>query len=57
MDFDMVDGLPLATSKTYATAEAWDCHRDTIVRLYQGERRTLKQVKEIMERDYLFFAT
>ncbi|KAF6802639.1 hypothetical protein CSOJ01_11455 [Colletotrichum sojae] len=57
MDIHMLDALALAKGKTYATPEVWQCHRDTITRLYQREKKTLKEVKEIMERDYWFYAS
>ncbi|KAK1446940.1 hypothetical protein CCUS01_02499 [Colletotrichum cuscutae] len=47
----------LVTGKTYATEEVWDCHRSIIAKLYQDDRRPLKQVKLMMERDYNFHAT
>ncbi|KAK1658202.1 Clr5 domain-containing protein, partial [Colletotrichum godetiae] len=50
-------GAPLVTRKTYATEEVWDCHRSIITKLYQDDKRPLKQVKQIMERDYSVHAT
>ncbi|KAK1447160.1 hypothetical protein CMEL01_08999 [Colletotrichum melonis] len=47
----------LVTGKTYATEEVWDCHRSIITKLYQDDRKPLKQVKLMMERDYNFHAT
>ncbi|KAL0768845.1 hypothetical protein CaCOL14_008153 [Colletotrichum acutatum] len=49
--------IPLITRITYATDEVWDCHRSIITKLYQDDKRPLKQVKQIMERDYSLNAT
>ncbi|KAF6844030.1 hypothetical protein CMUS01_01529 [Colletotrichum musicola] len=38
-------------------AEIWETKRPIITRLYQEEKRSLKEVMEIMERDYHFVAT
>lgn len=37
--------------------EIWEAKRPIITRLYQEERRSLKEVMDIMERDYQFIAT
>ncbi|OHE97313.1 hypothetical protein CORC01_07368 [Colletotrichum orchidophilum] len=55
-EIDVVE-TPLVTRKPYATDEVWDCHRSIITKLYQDDKRTLKQVKQIMERDHSFYAT
>ncbi|KAK1640730.1 Clr5 domain-containing protein, partial [Colletotrichum phormii] len=58
MDTSRDTGAPLVTrKKTYATEEVWDCHRSIIAKLYQDEKMSLKQVKQIMERDYSLYAT
>lgn len=41
----------------WATSEDWAVHKDTIVRLYWNEDRTLKEVMNIMARDYDFHGT
>lgn len=38
-------------------AEIWETKRPIITRLYQEEKKSLKEVMEIMERDYHFTAT
>lgn len=43
--------------KKHATNEDFARHMPTIVRLYSAEKKTLKQVIEIMEREHQFFAT
>ncbi|KAK1992757.1 hypothetical protein LX36DRAFT_752801 [Colletotrichum falcatum] len=50
-------GVPLLMGKPYATDDVWNCHRSIITRLYREENKSLKQVKQIMERDYNLFAT
>ncbi|KAK1968715.1 hypothetical protein LY78DRAFT_679132 [Colletotrichum sublineola] len=49
--------MPLVKGKPYATDDVWNCHRSIITRLYRDEKKPLKQLKEIMERDYNLFAT
>lgn len=39
------------------TNEDWEHHRAIFEQLYSAECRSLKEVKEFMERDYGFFAT
>lgn len=46
-----------ATATSWAEAGDWAAHRSTIARLYADEDRTLREVMEIMKRDYSFFAT
>lgn len=41
----------------YARAEDWEPNRRTISRLYRDENRSLKEVMEIMSRNYHFHAT
>lgn len=41
----------------WATSADWAVHKDTIVRLYWNEDRTLKEVMNIMARDYDFHGT
>jgi hypothetical protein len=44
--------LVVRPGSKYARAEDWERHRETITRLYQGERKSLKELMAIMERDY-----
>ncbi|KAL2756957.1 hypothetical protein ACRALDRAFT_1062623, partial [Sodiomyces alcalophilus JCM 7366] len=37
--------------------EIWEAKRPIITRLYQEEKRSLKEVMDIMEREYQFVAT
>jgi hypothetical protein len=39
------------------TAEEWERHRSLFTRLYVGENRTLKEIRQILARDYDFHAT
>ena len=39
------------------TAEEWDQHRSLFTRLYVGENRTLKEIRQIFARDHGFHAT
>ncbi|KXH66839.1 hypothetical protein CSAL01_01850 [Colletotrichum salicis] len=57
MDASRDAGASLVTRKTYATEEVWDCHRSIITKLYQDDKRPLKQVRQVMERDYSVHAT
>ena len=41
----------------YPAKEEWEERKHIIRRLYKDERKTLKQVMAIMERDYNFSAT
>ena len=43
--------------KKWATDDDFTAHMNTIYRLYNKERKTLKQVMEHMEREHYFFAT
>jgi hypothetical protein len=42
---------------SYASADDWDAHHQTIARLYLYEEMTLKDVKAYMEENHTFFAT
>jgi hypothetical protein len=44
-------------SRRNISAQSWEIQRPTIERLYSIERRTLREVMEIMENDHGFFAT
>lgn len=44
-------------SSTWAREEDWDSHRSIFTHLYIDERKTLKEVMDIMQRDYGFFGT
>ncbi|GKT48510.1 uncharacterized protein ColSpa_08691 [Colletotrichum spaethianum] len=52
-EFDMT----LVTKKTYATEDVWSSHRSMITRLYRDEGKSLRQIKQIMERDHSLYAT
>ncbi|UQC83528.1 uncharacterized protein CLUP02_09022 [Colletotrichum lupini] len=43
--------------KTYATEKDWHRMQPTITKLYRDENRSLRQVSEIMESHYHFYAT
>jgi hypothetical protein len=43
--------------RQYATAADWARHRGAITRLYQNERKTLKELMAIMQSEYGFVAT
>ena len=43
--------------RTRITQSDWNIHRETIVYLYRDCMQPLNQVREIMEREYGFFAT
>ncbi|KAK1574310.1 Clr5 domain-containing protein [Colletotrichum navitas] len=47
----------LVIGKPYATDDVRNCHRSIITILYRDDNKSLKQVKQIMERDYNLFAT
>ena len=44
-------------AKKRLSAETWETKRTIITKLYQEEKRPLKEVMEIMQRDYQFSAT
>jgi len=44
-------------SRKRVPAEIWETKRPIITRLYQEEKRSLKEVMQTMERDYDFTAT
>ncbi|KAK1975839.1 Clr5 domain-containing protein [Colletotrichum cereale] len=50
-------GMPLTSRKCYATDDVWNCQRQTITRLYRDEKKSLKEVQHIMERDYSLYST
>lgn len=54
---DMASPGPSAKPRKRVPAEIWEKKRPIITRLYQEERKSLKEVMEIMERDYHFVAT
>jgi tetratricopeptide (TPR) repeat protein len=43
--------------KIYPTEKDWQCVRETFTRLYRDEGKTLKEVADILEREYFFCAT
>jgi hypothetical protein len=45
------------TTRKRLPAETWEAKRPIIARLYQEEKRPLKEVMDIMQRDYEFNAT
>lgn len=49
--------LPQAKARKRVPTEEWEAKRPIITRLYQEEKRSLKEMMEIMERDYEFTAT
>ncbi|EFQ32721.1 uncharacterized protein GLRG_07865 [Colletotrichum graminicola M1.001] len=57
MDISYDISVPLIIGKPFATDDIWNCHRSIITRLYRDKNKSLKQVKQIMERDYNLFAT
>lgn len=44
-------------SETSYTTEEWNTKRELITRLYFEEDKTLKEVRQILERDYTFQPT
>lgn len=50
-------GLAQAKSRKRVPTEEWEAKRPIITRLYQEEKRSLKEMMAIMERDYQFTAT
>jgi hypothetical protein len=54
---DMASTPPPSKSRKRVPAEIWETKRPIITRLYQEEKRSLKEVMDIMERDYNFTAT
>jgi hypothetical protein len=66
MEFNSLISVPGNSSLASSTVvsrdrwpneEDWATHRFTIKRLYQDENKTLKEVMEIMNREYLVKAT
>lgn len=47
----------LAASKTYANEKDWNRMQPIITKLYRDENKSLRQVREIMESQYHFYAT
>lgn len=39
---------------TNTEGDIWETHEPVIRRLYETQRKTLKEVKQIMEQDYAF---
>ncbi|TDZ54639.1 hypothetical protein CTRI78_v006198 [Colletotrichum trifolii] len=54
---DMASPGQSARPRKRVPAEIWETKRPIITRLYQEEKKSLKEVMEIMERDYHFVAT
>lgn len=54
---DIASPLPPSKTRKRVPAEIWEVKRPIITRLYQEEKRSLKEVMDIMERDYKFTAT
>lgn len=54
---DMTSPGKSAKPRKRVPAEIWETKRPIITRLYQEEKKSLKEVMEIMERDYHFTAT
>ncbi|KAM7218481.1 hypothetical protein V8F06_006085 [Rhypophila decipiens] len=48
---------PFTTQSTYASPENWDLHRAEITTLYLDQDKTLREVREYMEKTHGFFAT
>lgn len=48
---------PAPKQSKYASPEDWDTFRDVITSLYIKEDKSLRQVREYMERNHNFFAT
>lgn len=56
-DFDMQAVMPPAKARKRIPSEEWEAKRPIITRLYQEEKRSLKDVMDILERDHHFKAT
>lgn len=54
---DKASPSPPSKTRKRVPAEIWEVKRPIITRLYQEEKRSLKEVMDIMERDYKFTAT
>ncbi|KZL66751.1 hypothetical protein CT0861_04456 [Colletotrichum tofieldiae] len=54
---DMASPGQSAKPRKRVPAEIWETKRPIIARLYQEEKKSLKEVMEIMQRDYHFVAT
>jgi hypothetical protein len=52
-----INSPPPPATRRPISAQDWDVQRMTIERLYSTECRELREVMEIMERDYGFLAT
>jgi len=52
----LLRSVPSKDSREHSPGE-WELHKSTIQRLYVAERRKLREVMEIMNRDYGFAAT
>lgn len=48
---------PFTTQASYASPENWDMHRAEITALYLDQDKTLREVKDHMEKTHGFFAT
>ena len=48
---------PQSKTRKRIPSDIWESKRQAITKLYQEEKRPLKEVMEIMERDYKFVAT
>lgn len=54
---EMTSSGQSAKPRKRVPAEIWETKRPIITRLYQEEKKSLKEVMEIMQRDYHFAAT
>lgn len=54
---DTGSSMPSSKSRKRIPSEDWEKKRPIIARLYQEEKKSLKDVMEILERDYQFTAT
>lgn len=52
----LLRSVPSKDSREHSSGE-WELHKSTIQRLYVAEKRKLREVMEIMNRDYGFAAT
>ena len=60
MEDDFVEDLPYdikPQKSVRISQEAWEQHRDTILRLYIDERKTLLELMSQMQADSGFYAT
>lgn len=57
MDYQNLTIVRPVPVKRWATEDGFTAHMGTIFRLYDTERKTLKQVMEYMKREHNFFAT